>query len=354
MNVAVIGASGACGHALCVQLLQRRIVPSTHRLQLVGHRGGSSEHELWGMRADLGDAFADWAPALEVVLDPEAVEADIVVMMAGATVSSDPGATTDRAALARRNVGLFRSYAAALARRPEPPIVVVQSNPVELAVSIFAELLGPRRVLGAGAWSDTLRFTREVAADLGASPRDVLAFMLGQHGDHLVPIWSQLDVRGRSRAEVREYVDRTRAGQPLSALPGRIREGKAGLLALLGQDRFEEALAYVEAMPADLRTAVRPFFTHFTAGRTTEAATARAAADIVAAFVDGVAMVVPAQVQLVGRWGEALGFSGVLGVPALLGRREWGAVLPVQAAEDELEALHEAGRAITAANQLAG
>lgn len=51
MDVAVVGTAGACGRQLAVHLLERRIVPHDARLQLVGHRGGPSEKELWGLRA---------------------------------------------------------------------------------------------------------------------------------------------------------------------------------------------------------------------------------------------------------------------------------------------------------------
>ncbi|MDZ7577312.1 MAG: hypothetical protein U0904_03955 [Candidatus Nanopelagicales bacterium] len=45
VDVAVVGAAGACGRQLCMRLLERRIIPAIHRLQLVGHLGGPSETE---------------------------------------------------------------------------------------------------------------------------------------------------------------------------------------------------------------------------------------------------------------------------------------------------------------------
>jgi malate dehydrogenase len=354
MDVAVIGAAGACGRQLCMQLLERRIVPITNRLQLVGHHGGASENELWGLRADMQDAFSEWAPSMQVVMDPEEIDADIVVMMAGATVSAAPGATLDRAGLARTNAGIFRTYAEVLGRSDRQPIVVVQSNPVELAVEIFAEHLDPKRVLGAGARSDSLRFAREIAADLGVTSRAVFAFVMGQHGDYMVPLWSRVDVRGLPRDQVVEYIERTRGGHPLSELPVRIREGKTAMLALVNDGRIREAFDFVQAMPADLRAAVKPFFTHFTAGHTTEAMTARSAADIVEAFVNGVVMGVPAQVQLSGAWADSYGLTGVLGVPVLLGRREWALILPMTLAVDERDAMLAAATSIAEVARLAG
>ncbi|MFZ2751728.1 MAG: hypothetical protein WAZ15_15660, partial [Propioniciclava sp.] len=155
MDVAVIGAAGAIGRQVCVQLIERRIVPVSSRLQLVGRAGSDSASAVHGLRADLIDAYAEHAPLIDVALRPEEVVADVVVMAAGRTIPSRPGATIDRRALAADNRALFHSYAAALARDGGGhEVVIVVSNPVELAVSVFAEALGRHRVVGMGAWLD--------------------------------------------------------------------------------------------------------------------------------------------------------------------------------------------------------
>jgi malate dehydrogenase len=337
-----------------MQMLERQIVPSTSRLQLIGRRGGASENALWGVRSDLRDAFDDWAPTIDLGFGPEEVDADIVVMLAGASVSNDPGVSVDREGLARGNADIFEAYAHALAASEREPLVIVQSNPVELAVGIFAEHLHPQRVIGTGAWSDTLRFAREIASDLGVSRRDVFAHMLGTHGDNLVPLWSAVDVRGLSRDEVEGYIERTRGGHSLAELPDRIRAARAEMLEMVRSGRIAEAYGYVSNLPADLRAAVKPFFTHFTALRTTEAVTARAAADLVEAFIEGSSLAVPAQVQLSGDWADSLGLSGVLGVPVLLGRKEWVWILPAPLADDEADAMRRAVNAVTAVRTSAG
>src|SRR5262245_61727428 len=246
MNIAIVGAAGSCGRQLTAQLLDRRLLPASARLQLVGHRSGRSADELWGLRADLEDAFVDDAPTIEVVLEPPAIDADLVVMLAGATISTDPNAPVDRVALGRTNRQMFVEYADALASRPGlPPAVIVQSNPVELGVQVFAERLGRQRVLGAAAWSDTLRLRAEIAADLGVRRPQVHALMLGQHGDYAVPAWSQLHVRGIAAAEVDALVERTRAGRTLADLPQEVRAHKACMLNLVHSGHVHDAYALV-------------------------------------------------------------------------------------------------------------
>ncbi len=348
VDVAIVGAAGACGRQLAAQLLQRHTILPSDRLQLVGHSGGASEHELWGLRSDLEDAFADWAPQVELAFDPDGVDADLVVMLAGRTVSLDPGEPVDRAGLAAHNAALFRDYAVALARRPEPPIVVVQSNPVELGVRILAEHLPPERVLGAAAWSDTLRFRRELAADLGVSRRDVAAFVLGEHGDHLVPVWSAVDVRGLGPTAGVDLVHRVRGGRRLADLPDEVVRARTDLLDLVRSERVAEAWSFVQGLPADLRAAVKPYFTNFTSGRTTEVATAHAVADLVDAFVAGVWWAVPAQVWVRGLWQD---LQAAIAVPVVVAQNGWVPALDVQVSAEELEALRAADRALGQAQE---
>lgn len=348
MDLAIIGVAGTCGRQLLFQLLAMRILDPGSRLQLVGHAGGTSEHVLWGLRADALDAFDDWAPQMDIVLDPGEVDADLVLMMAGATISNSPHAPVDRAALGRTNAAIFTQYADALADRPGgPPTVIVQSNPVELAVSIFAERLGDTKVLGAAGLSDSWRFARELGAELGLHRRSVTALMLGQHGDHLVPIWSRLQVPPGVRAQCREVVKRARAGRELESMPEEIRAARARVLDQVRNDQVEEAFGTVGELPPDLRAAVKPFFTHFTAGRTTEAVTARAVAALVAAMVSNTALIVPAQVRVANR---LPGIDGVACVPVALTAHGWDSVIAAQLADDEAAALHLAADAIAAAN----
>ncbi len=348
MNIAIVGAAGSCGRQLTAQLLDRHLLPPSARLQLVGHQGGRSADELWGLRADLEDAFVDDAPAIEVVLEPSAVDADLVVMLAGVTIATDPNASVDRVALGHTNRQMFVEYADALAARPGlPPVVIVQSNPVELGVQVFAERLGRQRVLGAGAWSDTLRLRAEIAAELGVRRPQVQASMLGQHGDNVVPIWSQIKVRGVDPVEVDALVQRARSGRTLADFPQEVSVQKTRMLDLVRGGQVHDAYALVQSLSPDLRAVVKPFFTHFTAGRTTEMATAHAVAEIVAALVSGEQKVLPSQVALDGEW---LNLHGVVAVPVILASDGWENVNRLELAADEVEALIRAVDAIAAAN----
>ena len=324
------------------------MLPNHGRLQLVGRRGGLSEHELHGLRADLRDAFADHAPTIELVDEADQVDAEIVVMLAGATIPTDAHAHADRLALARTNLAVFASYADALAARTgPPPLVLVQSNPVELGVAVFAEAIGRHMVVGVGAHSDSMRFRRELADSHGVDRADVSAIVMGQHGDHLVPVWSSVRIGGLDTAATAAAVSSHRRERELSDLPTEITENRAALLGLVADGRVHEAFARIAELPPDLRAAIKPFLVHFTAGRTTEIVTAHAVAEVLAAPLDDRTEVLSLQVQLAG---ELHDLQGVTAVPVRFGAQGWTEVVDPGLAIDELELLRHAVEQIAIAN----
>ena len=340
MNVAIIGATGHCGRQVAAQLIERSVLPESGIIHLIGHAGGAHESQLWGLRADLRDAFADHAPEIEIGNDVSTVDADLVVMMAGATVTRE---TKDRAALAETNRRIFAEVAEAVGRMTGEPMVVVQSNPVELAVAAFTRYLPRHRVLGAAAWSDSLRFRRELAADLGVRRPMVDAQMWGQHGDHLVPIWSRVSARGVSEQQVADAIGAARDGRSLADLPEEIAASRGRMLETINDGDVRGAFEFVQTQPADIRAAIKPFFTHFTAGQTTELATAHAVVDIIGYLANGQQTTIPAQVVLDG---EFQGLVGPLAVPVLLDPRGWSQVVDEPVADDEQAALMAASASI--------
>lgn len=348
-DIAIVGAAGSCGRQVAVQLLDEHVMDPSARLQLVGHRGGTSESELHGLRADLRDAFADDAPTIELVLDPGEIDADILVMLAGSTIPTDPRADVDRIALARTNHAMFLDYARELARRGDAaPIVIVQSNPVELGVHTFAGSIGRTRVLGAAAYSDTLRFRREIADTLGTRRTHVSGVMLGQHGDHLVPVWSSVRIDVDDSAEMGARLAELRAERPLDGLSDEIVHQRAELLGLVARGDVHGAFARAMELPPVLRAAIKPFLVHTTAGHTTEITTAHAVAEIITHLVRGDGAVVPAQVVLEGE----LGLRGVGGMTVRLCDDGWSEVVDPGLDAEEHAAMEAALAAIDAANLL--
>ena len=138
MDVAIVGASGACGRMIATHLLADRVLEAHERLQLVGRPDGPSARSLLGLRVDLEDAFGGTCPELDVALGPDSLVADVVVIAAGQTFKPlDPTnpseslkAMPTRDDVASVNLPIFRAYADGLARLGTGhEIVLVLSNP---------------------------------------------------------------------------------------------------------------------------------------------------------------------------------------------------------------------------------
>ena len=349
MDVAVIGATGDVGRAVCAQLIEKRVLRPTSRLQVVGRRNGRSALAAHGLRSDLIDAFDEHAPSIDVATSPEGVVADVIVIAAGATPPVDATQIIDRDALARENLDVFREYAAAIRDRGTgQEVVVIVSNPVELAVSVFAEALGRHRVIGMGAWLDTLRFRREIASDLGIRRQRVSGFVVGQHGDGAVPLWSTVRLRGLDSDERSEVVARVRGERTLDIFAAEVADAKARLAAVGAVDPAS-AFAMVETLRPGVRGVVRPYLTH-TSGAKTVNATAAATVDLVDAVLDGREIVVAGQVLLDGEVNlNGRSLKGVLGVPLVIGPDGWTRVLLEDLAADETRRLETIHRQIQSA-----
>lgn len=341
----MIGATGDVGRQVCTQLVERQVLAPTSRLQLVGRAGGASERAVHGLRADLVDAYDEHAPLLDVAHSPADVAADVVVVAAGITAPARAGADPDRRLLAETNRAVLAEHADAIARYGSGhEVVIVVTNPVELGVAVMAERLGRHRVIGMGAWLDTLRFRREVALELGVRRHRVGGFVAGQHGEDAVPLWSTVRVSGLDLAERRRAVEGLRRGRTLDVLPAEIAAAKHELAAVAVDD-IGAAFDLIDTWPADLRAVTRPWMTH-QSGAKTPAGTASATVDLVDTVLDGREIVVAGQVALDGeialadgRGGETAPFRGVLGVPLVLGPEGWTRVLLDALPDDEARRL---------------
>jgi malate dehydrogenase len=348
MDIAIVGANGDVGRQLAVQIVARQLMTPRSRLQLVGRHEGDSHRALHGLRADLYDAFAEITPEIDVALAPEEVAADLILFCAGRTAPTSPNKVVDRASLARANREVFESYAKGMARYGHgEELVVVVTNPVELGVEVFARHLGSRRVLGMGAYQDSQRLRREIAADLGVRRQRVHAYMLGEHGDALVPILSQVWIYGYDEAEVATARDRLRGGRVPADFTAALAAEKRLLGGLLQEEKVVEAFRHAAAQPADLRAVLMPLVTHIS-GAKTAISTAAVTTELVEQLLSGGQSVIPAQVLLQpADWPEESRFGGgVLGVPVVCGLRGWSKVTDLNMSDAERSCLIEASSTI--------
>ena len=123
-------------------------------------------------------------------------DADIVVICAG--VAQTPGET--RLALLKRNAKVFRSIIEPVTASGFDGIFLVATNPVDIMTKITYVLSGfnPRKILGTGTALDTARLRYLLGEYLRVDPRNIHAYVFGEHGDSEFVPWSQAQLATKS------------------------------------------------------------------------------------------------------------------------------------------------------------
>ena len=141
---------------------------------------------------------------------------DIVVVTSG--LARQPGMSRDD--LLMKNAGIVRSVVSQAAAASPESIIIVVTNPLDAMCHVAMDASGfPReRVLGMAGVLDSARFRTFIAEELGVSVEDTHAFVLGGHGDTMVPLPRYSTVAGIPITEllpperVAALVDRTANG----------------------------------------------------------------------------------------------------------------------------------------------
>ncbi|PRQ18156.1 putative L-lactate dehydrogenase [Rosa chinensis] len=100
--------------------------------------------------------------------------------------------------LLQRNVALFRKIIPPLAKYSPETILLIVSNPVDVLTYVAWKLSGfpSNRVVGSGTNLDSSRFRFLIADHLDVNAQDVQAYIVGEHGDSSVALWSSISVGG--------------------------------------------------------------------------------------------------------------------------------------------------------------
>src|SRR3954468_2001305 len=119
---------------------------------------------------------------------------DLVVITAGA--NQRPGQT--RLDLLRNNVGVIRDIIPKVVAASPHSVILVASNPVDILTQIAADVadLPPGQVLGSGTILDTARFRFLLSEHYRVNPHSVHGYIVGEHGDSAVPVWSMANIAG--------------------------------------------------------------------------------------------------------------------------------------------------------------
>jgi malate dehydrogenase len=155
----------------------------------------------------------------------EIKDADLVIITAG--IARKPGMSRDD--LVNTNAGIMRSVAEQVKTYAPNSIVIVLSNPVDAMTYTFFKTSGfpKERVIGQSGVLDTARFRTFVAQELNVSVEDVTGFVLGGHGDDMVPLVRYSYAGG---IPLEKLIPKDR----LDAIVERTRKGGGEIVNLLG------------------------------------------------------------------------------------------------------------------------
>ncbi len=228
---------------------------------------------------------------------------DIVVVTSG--IARKPGMSRDE--LLATNAGIVRSVVKEAAGHSPDAILIIVTNPLDAMCHVAMEASGfPReRVIGMAGVLDSARFRAFIAMELGVSVEDTHAFVLGGHGDTMVPLPRYSTVAGIPITELM-------SPERVQALVERTAKGGAEIVALLksGSAYYAPAAATFEMVDAILRDRKR---------------------------------VLPCAVYLQGEYGVDGLF---VGVPVVLGRGGMERVIEIRLSDDEAAAFQRSAGAV--------
>ncbi|MGV2827157.1 L-lactate dehydrogenase [Myxosarcina sp. GI1(2024)] len=120
--------------------------------------------------------------------------ADLVIITAG--TAQKPG--ENRLNLLERNIAIFKSILGDVVKYCPDAILLIVTNPVDIMTYATLKISGfpSSRVIGSGTVLDTGRFRSLLSKKLDIDARSVHAYIIGEHGDSEVPVWSTANIAG--------------------------------------------------------------------------------------------------------------------------------------------------------------
>ena len=177
--------------------------------------------------------------------------ADVVIVTAG--IPRKPGMSRDD--LIGVNAGIVNTVGAAIKKHCPQAFVITITNPLDVMVWVMREACGlpPQRVVGMAGILDSSRFRYFLAQEFGVSVEDVTAFVLGGHGDTMVPLVRYSTVAGIPLPDLVKMGWTTQ--ERLDKIVQRTRDGGGEIVGLLktGSAFYAPASSAIQMAEAYLR-----------------------------------------------------------------------------------------------------
>lgn len=188
-SVAIIG-TGNVGSAAAYALFNQRIASEIILVDLNRERAEGEAMDLMHGQLLVGNVSVR-AGGYEDLTNTQ-----VVVITAGVGQNSS---SESRLELLNRNAKVFKNIINELDTHAPNAILIVATNPVDILTYVTQKLSKrpPQRVIGTGTLLDTARFRALLGRYYEVDPQSVHAYILGEHGDSEVPVWSQANIGGK-------------------------------------------------------------------------------------------------------------------------------------------------------------
>ncbi|MBV9608223.1 MAG: L-lactate dehydrogenase [Acidobacteria bacterium] len=155
----------------------------------------ASKAKAEGEAMDLNHAVP-FAPNVNIWSGDYADCAGAIVTVVSAGVNQKPGET--RLDLLRRNAAVFSDIVPNIVKYNRDGVLLIATNPVDILTYTALKLSGLAscQVIGSGTILDTARFRHLLSRYFNVDPRSVHAYIIGEHGDSEVPVWSLANIAG--------------------------------------------------------------------------------------------------------------------------------------------------------------
>lgn len=176
----------------------------------------------------------------------DTADSDVIIITAG--MARKPGMSRDD--LLRINYDIVKSVVEESVKRSPNATLLVVTNPVDVMtyVAYHTSGLPPHRVIGQAGVLDSTRFRTFIAQELGVSVQDVSAYVMGVHGDDMVPLVRYSYVGG---IPISHLIPQER----IEAIVERTRKGGGEIVSLLktGSAYYAPGLSVIEMAEAILK-----------------------------------------------------------------------------------------------------
>ena len=298
-KAAIVGC-GFVGASIAFRFLQQGLF--SHLVLL-----DANQAKAEGEAMDLSDGLP-YGAAMEITAGTYDDIADCGLVVITAGVNQKPGET--RLELIGRNKVIMKSIIEQITARNFEGILLIVSNPVDVLTYTAWKLSGyPReRVIGSGTVLDTGRLKQLLGEELGVDSRNVHAFIIGEHGDSELAVWSEANVSGLDLQDFCRIRGLERVTETKDRLYRQVRDSAYEIISRKGATYYGIAMAV---------------------GRIAES------------LVKDEHAVLPVSVVLEGEYGlEGLALS----IPSIVGREGLEEVLEIPLSGEEAQALRQSAK----------